>query len=483
MSRKKKKEEMEFDEEGGSAPVVVKTDYSDWSTLDAIQGYKEETDRLRATANAIGKLANGELSCGYFPKGILLSGDPGVGKTTAAKGMIVLAAASGALPTVVVPSDPEPKDVEDAFAIAATSAPCFVFIDDVDRVVPDKDPIDGFSSDETKKMLKTLLSCIDGVSQVRGVVVVMTSNGYYGLDPALRRPGRIDLHIPFDLPDDASREAIARHYLGEYDNMDVSLAPMLAKKMGGLTGAQIKTIINDVWIYYASQNPSSKEAMLDTFQKRIMEAKASGILKKVPMKAADFERVCYHEAGHAVSYYVTKGEYTDVCVLQQAGSDFGGWTETRYGDDTQVFLNGHDCIAEIACALGGLVAEKAKFGNWTTGVLSDMSSANKILANFMFCCLLDEGDEPDFAVLPTTLPSEAVYEAKTPGDIQVRSKKIGWSEKQYNALKSGYDLAMKSVSENMDILESVALRLKSNFIVSAETMKDLVKEVLDKRKK
>lgn len=477
--RRKKKKEAPLDEEleRGGIPVLVKTDYSDWPELSAIRGYDEEVDRLSSAAIVISRLASGELTKGYAPKGILLSGDPGVGKTTAAKGMIRLAG----VPTVIVPTDPEPRDVEAAFGLAAEMAPCFVLIDDVDRVVPDKDPIDGFSSDETQKMQKTLLACIDGVSQTSQVVVVMTSNSYYSLDPALRRPGRVDLHIPFGLPDDASREAIAQRYLSEHGGMDPALAPILAKKLGGLSGAQIKTIINDVWIYYASKSNVSQEALLDTFQKRIMEAKTSGILKRIPMKAQEFERVCYHEAGHAVAYYATKGEFTDVCVLQQAGADFGGWTETRYGDDSQVFMNGRDCISEIACALGGLAAEKLKYGNWTTGVLSDMASANKILANFMFCCLVGDLEEPDFSALPTAMPTESCYEAKFPGDIQVRTKKVLWSDRQRDALQEGYAMAVKAIADNMDILDAIASSLKDRFIVSAEKMKDIVKEVLKKR--
>lgn len=475
MFGRKKKHEHEREEENPNV-VYVKEDYSDWPYLDAIQGYKEETGRLIAAAMAILKLSKGELKHGYYPKGILLSGDPGVGKTTAAKGMIRCAG----LPTILVPADPSAEDVSNAFAAAADMAPCFIFIDDVDRIVPSEDPLSPFSSDASNGTLKTLLACIDGVSQVPGVVVVMTTNSYYGLDEALRRPGRTDLHVPFGLPDDASREEIVAHYLKQYDNLDPKLAPIIAKKMGGLTGAQIKTIINDVWIYHASEGNVSEGALLDTFQKSILETSASGILKKVPMKKEDFERVCYHEAGHAVAFFAVKGEPTDVCVLSQEGSSFGGWTQARYDDDTKVFFSGKDCIAEIACCLGGLAAEKQKFGNWTTGVISDMSSANKVLSNYMFCCLIDGKDEPSFEKLPTLIPAEAAFDLRADGAVQVRAKKTSWSEDQYAALKSGYELAKKSVAENPDLLEAIASRLMTKYIVSAEEISDLAASLTKK---
>jgi len=456
------------------------TDYSAWPELSELKGYGEEISRLENLADTIKRKAKGEIAYGYYPKGILLSGDPGTGKTTAAKGFIRLV---GDVPTVVVPASPEPELVEQVFEEAASIAPCFVLIDDVDRLIPIDDPFSGFVSDQTNIMLKTLLSCIDGVSQAPGVMVVMTANSYYEIDPALRRPGRIDLHIPFGLPDDKSREEIAEHYLSLYGGaFPPDLAPVVAKRMAGLTGAQIKTIVNDVFLYNSKGGPIDRQSAIDAFQKRIMEISTEGILKKANMKEEDFERICYHEAGHAVVNYFELGECSDVCVLQQEGSDFGGWTATRDTDDTSMFHSAKDCMRNVATYLGGLVAEKKKYGNWTTGVCSDMDAARRLIASFQFCCLANEAEDPDFSVLPALMPNILENMGSTPsGDIQTHEKRKGWNSAQEDILSAGYKAAKADIEGHMPLLEAVAKRLMQKYIVSAEALKSIIAEVEDKK--
>lgn len=438
--------------------------------FDCIRGYKEEVARLKSVAAAVRDIVTGNVRFGQLPTGIMLSGDPGMGKTTMA---MAFAKATG-LTCVGTNAPLSLEIIHELYETAKSVAPAIVLIDDVDKILPEETTLgdSGYASDESRAALKELISQLDGLSKADRVITVMTTNAYGTIDDALKRPGRVDVHIPIGLPTDGDRKEILSYYMGQYGGaFDSSLVDVVTKKTYGLSCSTIRTIVNDVWLqnYNAYSNGAGATInWADCFQRRILEFRGDGLLKRSVSNEDDYWRICYHEAGHAVvEYYLTKTT-SDVCVLQVSGSDAGGWTFAREDDGTKKMWGEEECKAEIAVALAGMAAEMEKYGKHSLGAVSDLVHARGIVSEMMFCDVPYSNFENAVPLVPGIHYTDSTT-------ITVKAKMD--LKKSFSAmLAEGVEVARNTIAAHREKFEALARHLHDYGTASGETVEQILKE-------
>ena len=263
--------------------------------LKDIAGYDEEKAEAKKIIEVLKNHEKYEKIGAYIPKGLILSGNPGVGKT-----MLVKAIASESnVPFYEFESNESEteaetiKSIKSLFAKARENAPSIIFIDEFDELVMTTD----FRSDYSRKTTKILLTEIDGISSSDGVLVIATTNYRPMLPPALTRSGRMDKRITVEMPDTIDREEIFKLYLSKNSLLTEIDAHQLALKTANFSGADIKTLVNETIIDCASQGID--KITLQDFERNIPVVMFQDIKKK--SRSGPSDMTCYHEIGHFIT--------------------------------------------------------------------------------------------------------------------------------------------------------------------------------------
>ena len=313
----------------------------------------------------------------HIPKGILMVGPPGTGKTLLAKAVageanVPFFSISGS-DFVEMFVGTGASRVRDMFKTAQKSAPCIIFIDEIDAVGRQRGAGMGGGNDEREQTLNQLLVEMDGMTDNAGIVVIAATNRPDVLDPALLRSGRFDRRVTVSLPDIKGREAILQvHARNKKLASDVSLAN-LAKRTPGFSGADLANVLNEGAILAVRKN-ESKVTMtdLDEAIDRVMmgPAKKSKIL------------VAYHEAGHAViGLKLEDADMVQKVTIIPRG-DAGGYNLMTPREE-KYFHRKSEFIAQITGLLGGRTAEEIQFGEISAGAVNDIEKLTEIAKNMV----------------------------------------------------------------------------------------------------
>lgn len=443
-----------------------------WPTFDQVRGYDVEVKRLKAVANALRNSGDFEV----FPKGIMFSGYPGTGKTTLAKAFI---RATG-FPCFSPDQCPDAESLSATYDAAAKQVPSIVFLDDVDRIVSTTGS-DGYVSDDSRSALKELLDRLDGLESSYGVITVMTTNEYFNLDDAMKRSGRVDLHIPIDRPNDQERKEILLYYMDKHPEFFPSdggkLAASVAEKCHGMTCSDLKLVVKDVYLLnYGHSDGFGPADFADAFQSRIMELNGGGLLKRDCKNENDVRRICIHEAGHAILDWALLGKASDVCCLQTSdGGGTAGWTEPRESDDEEKFFVYEDLINEIAICLGGMAAEEIGLGNRSQGSSSDLEKAESLAKMLLIGCF-----DGDFSYLPCLLPSASPFQDD---DLQTEEYLAKVQKREHEIIELSYDKAKKCLTDNRRGLDELSAVLFDKGILSAEKVTEILSGIVPRGKK
>ena len=320
----------------------------------------------------------------HIPKGILMVGPPGTGKTLLAKAVageanVPFFSISGS-DFVEMFVGTGASRVRDMFKTAQKSAPCIIFIDEIDAVGRQRGAGMGGGNDEREQTLNQLLVEMDGMTDNAGIVVIAATNRPDVLDPALLRSGRFDRRVTVSLPDIKGREAILQvHARNKKLASDVSLAN-LAKRTPGFSGADLANVLNEGAILAVRKN-EAKVTMtdLDEAIDRVMMGPAK---KSKKYTEKDKILVAYHEAGHAViGLKLEDADMVQKVTIIPRG-DAGGYNLMTPREE-KYFHRKSEFIAQITGLLGGRTAEEIKFGEISSGAVNDIEKLTEIAKNMV----------------------------------------------------------------------------------------------------
>lgn len=346
-------------------------------TFQDIKGIDEAKKELANVIEYLKNPAKFTVLGGKLPKGVLLSGVPGTGKTLIARavageaGVPFFHVAGSEFDEILVGQGA--KRVRNLFKAAKERAPCVIFIDEIDSVGSQRTT--SALHPYANQTINQLLSEMDGFHQNEGVIVLGATNRPKQLDPALMRPGRFDVRIHIDTPDFSGRTEILRLYLSKIIHSQVDMNT-LVKTTLGFTGADISNMVNQAALQAALQN-ADKVSMND-----LLYARDKIIMGLEQKKNSDEETnrlVAYHESGHAIVTYYSKhaNQLHKVTIVPRSGSL--GHTSHLPRREINSFTK-IELLADMDCCMGGRVAEELMLGadNASIGCSSDLKSATAI---------------------------------------------------------------------------------------------------------
>ncbi len=354
-------------------------------TLKDVAGLQEEKEELEEIVEFLKDPAKFTKVGARIPKGVLLEGAPGTGKTLLAK---AIAGEAGVPFFSISGSDfvemfvgVGASRVRDLFEEAKHHAPCIVFIDEIDAVARRRGTGMGGGHDEREQTLNQLLVEMDGFGVNEGIIVLAATNRVDILDPAILRPGRFDRKITVNRPDVAGREEILRvHAKNKPLAEDVDLKKV-AQTTAGFTGADLENLLNEASIVAAKENRTY------IIQKDIEKAYIKvglGVEKKSRVISDKEKRItAFHEAGHAILFHVLPDvDPVHMISIIPTGLGAAGYTMPLPEKD-EMFLTKSHMLQDIMVSLGGRIAEEIVFNDITTGASNDIQKATKTARNMV----------------------------------------------------------------------------------------------------
>ena len=346
-------------------------------TLKDVAGLKEEKEDLEEIVEFLKEPAKFTKVGARIPKGVLLEGAPGTGKTLLAK---AIAGEAGVPFFSISGSDfvemfvgVGASRVRDLFEEAKRHAPCIVFIDEIDAVARRRGTGMGGGHDEREQTLNQLLVEMDGFGVNEGIIVLAATNRVDILDPAILRPGRFDRKISVNRPDVGGREEILQVHAKNKPLADDVDLKQIAQTTAGFTGADLENLLNEASIIAAKDDRAfvKQEDIKKAFIKvGIGAEKKSRIISDKEKKIT-----AYHEAGHAILFHVLPdvGPVYTVSIIP-TGLGAAGYTMPLPEKD-EMFITKGKMLQDIMVSLGGRIAEEIIFNDITTGASSDIKKA------------------------------------------------------------------------------------------------------------
>jgi cell division protease FtsH len=392
---------------------------------------------------------------GRIPKGVLLVGQPGTGKTYMAKAVageaeVPFFSMSGS-DFVEMFVGVGASRVRDLFEQGKANAPCIIFIDEMDAVGRHRGAGIGGGHDEREQTLNQLLVEMDGFESKEGVILIAATNRPDVLDPALMRPGRFDRQVVVDLPDVKGREAVLRvHTKNVPLAKDVSLK-VLARGTPGLSPADLENLVNEAALF-ASRYDRSRVKMVD------LENAKDKVMMGVERKSlviSDKEKklTSYHEIGHAlIAKMIPESDPVHKVTIIPRGRGLGLTTYLPI-DERHTYAKSY-CLARLAYTLGGRVAEDIIFGEITTGATNDYAQATE-LARRMVC---DWGMSERLGPLSFGQKQEEVFLGRDMGNRRDYSEKTAEiiDDEIRRFIMEAIEKAKEILRANIDVMHRMA---------------------------
>ena len=399
-----------------------------------------------------------------MPKGVLLVGPPGTGKTMLAKAVageanVPFFSMSGSEFVEMFVGMGASK-VRDLFSQAKEKAPCIVFIDEIDAIGKKRDG--QFSSnDEREQTLNQLLTEMDGFQENIGVIILAATNRPETLDPALPRPGRFDRRVPVELPDLAGREAILKVHAKKIKTADDVNFHTIARMASGASGAELANIINEAALRAVRNN---RTVVNESDLEESIETVIAGYQKKnAVLSDSEKKVVAYHEIGHALvaAMQSHSAPVQKITIIPRTSGALGYTMQVDQGD--KYLLTKQELENKIATFTGGRAAEELVFGEITTGASNDIEQATK-LARAM---ITRYGMSEDFDMVAL----ETVSNQYLGGDASLACSADTQNEidrKVVELVKRQHEKASKILADNRGKLDELAKYLYEKETITGE---------------
>ncbi len=459
----------------GKSRARLMDDKKEKVTFENVQGINEAKEELTEVVDFLKNPDKYTRLGGRIPKGVLLVGNPGTGKTLLSRAV----AGEAGVPFFTISGSDfvemfvgvGASRVRDLFAQGKKNAPCIIFIDEIDAVGRQRGAGLGGGHDEREQTLNQLLVEMDGFEANEGVILMAATNRADVLDPALLRPGRFDRQVVVDMPDIRGREGILRVHMKKTP-LDSDVDPViLARGTPGFSGADLENLVNEAALLAAKRDHEK------LFMKDFEDAKDKVYMglerKSKVIKEEEKKTTAYHEGGHAlVARFLPNTDAINKITIIPRGRAAGvTWFLPEEGD----FKYKDQLENELAIAFGGRVAEQIIFNRISTGAANDIKQATK-LANRMIRSFgmsdnlapLSYEDHDENIFIGREMTQAKGYSEATAQQIDAEVAKL---------VDRAYKKAKKILDENIDILHKLTDLLIEKETVLGPELDDLIAEL------
>ena len=440
---------------GKSKARMMNTTDKNKVTFKDVAGVEEEKQELEEIVEFLKSPKKFTDMGARIPKGVLLVGHPGNGKTLLAKAV----AGEAGVPFFIISGSDfvemfvgvGASRVRDLFEQAKKNAPCIIFIDEIDAVGRQRGAGLGGGHDEREQTLNQLLVEMDGFSPNEGVIVLAATNRPDVLDKALLRAGRFDRQIVVSSPDVKAREQILEvHARKKKLANDVDLG-IIAKNTAGFAGADLENVLNEAALLAARRDKT--EISMKEIEEAMVKVTMGPEKKSRVISEKEKKLVAFHEAGHAVvsKFLPTQDDVHQISIVPRGMA--GGYTMYRPSEDRS-FMSKSEMEENIISLLGGRVAEELVLGDISTGASNDIERASKIARDMVTKYGMSEklgtitfGSGQEEVLLGRDFATQKNFSEETSGLIDEEVKRI---------IDTAYNAARQILSENIGKLHDVA---------------------------
>jgi cell division protease FtsH len=459
----------------GKSRARLMDDKKEKVTFENVQGINEAKEELTEVVDFLKNPDKYTRLGGRIPKGVLLVGNPGTGKTLLSRAV----AGEAGVPFYTISGSDfvemfvgvGASRVRDLFAQGKKNAPCIIFIDEIDAVGRQRGAGMGGGHDEREQTLNQLLVEMDGFESNEGVILMAATNRADVLDPALLRPGRFDRQVVVDMPDIRGREGILRVHMKKTP-LDRDVDPViLARGTPGFSGADLENLVNEAALL-AAKRDHDKLAMKD-FEDAKDKVYMGLERKSKVIKEEEKKTTAYHEGGHAlVARFLPNTDAVNKITIIPRGRAAGvTWFLPEEGD----FKYKDQLENELSIAFGGRVAEALIFNRISTGAANDIKQAtklaNRMIRNFGMSdklAPLSYEDHDDNIFIGREMTQAKGYSEATAQQIDAEVAQL---------VDQAYQKAQKILEENIDILHRLTdLLIEKETVLGAE-LDDLIAEM------
>jgi cell division protease FtsH len=457
----------------GKSKARMLTEEQNKISFDDVAGVEEAKEEVGELVDFLRDPSRFQRLGGHIPKGVLMTGNPGTGKTLLAKAI----AGEAKVPFFTISGSDfvemfvgvGASRVRDMFDQAKKHAPCIIFIDEIDAVGRQRGAGLGGGHDEREQTLNQLLVEMDGFEGNEGVIVIAATNRPDVLDPALLRPGRFDRQVYVPLPDIRGREQILKVHMRKVPLADDVVASIIARGTPGFSGADLANLVNEAALFAARANKRLVD--MDDFEKAKDKVIMGAERRSIVMPEHERKNTAYHESGHAVvAHMLPNTDPVHKVTIIPRGRALGVTMqlpeEDRYSHDRETLFS------TIAVLMGGRIAEEVFMNQMTTGAANDFERATEMARKMVMRWGMSDalgpqvyGDNDSEVFLGRDMTTHKNLSNSTAELVDREIRRI---------IDEQYDRARRAIEDNRDKVEAMTKALLEWETIDAEQINDIM---------